>query len=73
MKKPAGARFGYRAAAPGNDQFIRLRVILRTRESFIIKKNKTPPERVWLSCGSAGNDSVLSDYAFICVRVSLLL
>ncbi len=25
--------------------FIRLRVYLRTRESFIIKKNKTPPER----------------------------
>ncbi len=34
---------------------------------------KNPPERDLVIVRRAGNDSVLSDYALICVRVSLFL
>nr|DAT98986.1 MAG TPA: hypothetical protein [Caudoviricetes sp.] len=36
------------------------------------KNEKPRRSEVYLSCGDAGNDSVLSDYSLICVRVSLL-
>ncbi|MFX2557149.1 hypothetical protein, partial [Serratia marcescens] len=70
---PAGARFGYRAAVPATTQLYQITRLFAYALVFYYKKTKPRRSEVWLSCGGAGNDSVLSDYAFICVRVSLFL
>ncbi|EPN2804596.1 hypothetical protein ACTWOG_002271 [Serratia marcescens] len=72
MKNPAGARFIYRAAAPATTQFYHITGLFAYARVFYDKKIKPRRSEVYLSCGGAGNDSVLADYRLICVRVSLL-